>query len=277
MKISKSKLLSFIACPQKYFLHYELGLRPKRVKGEILIGSSTHHAITSVFKKRMKGEKLQVEDILEILNDFWMDVNSDNSDFESKEEIQKAIAQSLDLVRLFLKETEGLTPHEVEYDFSLPVVNIRTGEELSGVELSGRIDLIDEVDGRKRAVEIKTRARRSDGFSADLSLELTCYGYWLRFLEDTDKVSVSYINIVKNKKPYLQFQNQERSTEDFIELFHTIEAVCKNIIDGRFYKNPGVHCNWCDYRSICMKDRDGVEYRFGTEALDLIEDMLWVK
>jgi len=277
MKISKSKLLSFITCPQKYLLSYELGIRPKKRAGEILIGQSTHHAITTILEKRLKGEAFELEDLIEVMNDFWMHVDSENSDFDSEEEIRKAIAQSLDLVRLFLKETEDLSPQEVEYEFTLPVVNIRTGEELSGVELTGRIDLIDEVDGRKRAIEIKTRARRSDGFSAALSLELTVYAYWIRFLSDKDRVPVSYINIVKNRKPYLQFQNQERSTEDFVELFHTIKAVCENIADGRFYKNPGVHCNWCDYRPICIKDRDAVEERFGTDSLDLIQDVLWVK
>ena len=267
MKISKSKLLSFITCPEKYYLGYELNIRPAKIPSDLLIGSSTHHLIANHYIRERAGEPC---DLMDILKDYWSRYDLNNTDFLSTEELEAGMFQSLEFARLFLKET-NLEPLEVEYKFSLPVVNIETGETLDGLELNGVIDLIDHFDGKTRAIEIKTKSRRPDGFQADISLELTCYAYWLRFLEDSGTIPVSYINIVKNKKPYIHWQNQERSTEDLVDLFHTIKTVAQNIEDGRFYKNPGVHCNWCDYRPICSKDVDMVKDRFGTDAIETLQ------
>ena len=273
MKISKSKLLSFITCPEKYYLGYELKIRPVKISSDFLIGLSTHHLITSYFIRKRAGEQC---DLMDLLRQYWSRYNLDNTDFMTMEELEAGMLQSLEFAKLFLRET-NLEPSEVESKFSLPVVNIQTGEIIPDLELTGRIDLIDSIDGKRRVIEIKTRAKRADGFSAQMSLELTCYAYWLRFLDDQEMVPVSYINIVKNRKPYLQWQNQERSTEDFVELFHTIKTVTENITDNRFYKNPGVHCNWCDYRPICGKDSETVKERFGQGTFEDLREQGLIK
>jgi CRISPR/Cas system-associated exonuclease Cas4 (RecB family) len=216
-------------------------------------------------------------DLQEILEDFWSRYNLDNTDFVTMEEMEAVMLQSLGFARLFLKET-NLEPSEVEYKFTLPVLNVKTGEVLSEVELTGIIDIIDQPNGKSRAIEIKTKSRKPDDFGAQTSVELTCYAYWLRFLDDQDVIPVSYVNIIKTKKPYIQWQDQERSTDDFVDLFHTIKMVAGNIADGRFYKNPGVHCNWCDYKPICSKDVETTREIFGQEAFETLREtrLTWV-
>jgi len=270
MKISKSSLTSFITCPRKYELAYELEIRPLKHRSELLIGSSTHYLISRYFIRKRAGEPTDLNDIL---RDFWSPYDLNNTDFGSHEELESAMVRSLDLARVFFRETE-LDPREVEYKFSLPVVNVKTGEVLEDVELCGIIDMIDQPNGRSRAIEIKTRSRKADDFGAQTSVELTCYAYWLRFLDDGDRVLVSYANIIKNKRPYIQWQHQERSTEHFVELFHTIRVVVGNIKERRFYRNPGVHCNWCDYRPICAGDTEATRELFGEEALELVKDLI---
>jgi len=272
MKISKSKLLSFITCPEKYYLGYELNIRPAKTPSDLIIGSSTHHLIASHYIRERAGESRPGrDDLQESLSHFWSRYSLDNTDFMTQEDLVTGMHQSLEFARLFLDETD-FEPLEVEYRFSLPVVNIKTGEVIPDLELTGIIDLIDCIDGKSRAIEIKTKSRRPDGFQAEMSMELTCYAYWLRFLDDSETIPVSYVNIVKNRKPYIHWQNQERSTEDFVDLFHTIKTVAENIRDGRFYKNPGVHCNWCDYKPVCSKDVDAVKGRFSSEAIEALQD-----
>jgi len=196
------------------------------------------------------------DDLQESLAHFWSRYSLDNADFLTQEDLEAGMRQSLEFARLFLDETD-FEPLEVEYRFSLPVVNVKTGEVIPDLELTGIIDLIDRIDGKNRAIEIKTKSRRPDGFQAEMSMEL---------------IPVSYVNIVKNRKPYIHWQNQERSTEYFVDLFHTIKTVAENIRDGRFYKNPGVHCNWCDYKPVCSKDVDTVKERFSSEAIETLQD-----
>ena len=268
MKLSKSKLLSFMQCPGKYYLAYELWIKPAKTSSSLIIGSSTHHLIASYYMRKMAGEPCDLEEVLE---DFWSRYNLDNTDFATEGDLKAGMRQSMEFAKLFLNETD-LEPLENEYRFSLPVVNIKTGEVIEDLELTGIIDLIDRIDGKNRAIEIKTKARRPDGFQADMSMELTCYAYWLRFLDDQDVIPVSYVNIIKNKRPYIHWQNQERSTEDFVDLFYTIKTVAQNISDGRFYRNPGMHCNWCDYKPICARDAEMVEEKFNHESVETLQD-----
>ncbi len=69
----------------------------------------------------------------------------------------------------------------------------------------------------------------------------------LNFDVNVDKIPVGYLNIIKTKTPSIQKQEGFRTIRDFIDLFETAKAVYENIMDGRFYRNPGTHCGWCDY------------------------------
>ncbi len=108
-----------------------------------------------------------------------------------------------------------------------------------------------------------------------MSLELTCYAYWIKsqllgdlnFDVNVDKIPVGYLNIIKTKTPSIQKQEGFRTIRDFIDLFETAKAVYENIMDGRFYRNPGTHCGWCDYAPVCAgKGRTELAPVFGEEA-----------
>lgn len=268
MKLSKSRLSTFITCPQKYFISYILSIRPLRTSPEFLIGSATHYLISTYYQKRMSNEPC---DHQASLNAFWSKYDLKNAEFETQEEMDAARQESLNLAEVFLKET-ALDPLYAEYSFSLPIINVATGETIQDLELVGIIDLIDRPNGngQTRALEIKTKARKPDDFMAQVSLELTCYAYWLKFLHDQDVVPVGYLNIIKTKKPYIHWQPQERTERDFVELYHTIKKVSQNIADERFYRNPGIQCSWCDYKPICMNDAQTAETVFGKEAVETL-------
>ena len=268
MKLSKSRLQKYITCPQSYLLQYELKVEPLRSSSDLLTGLSTHKLITSYFAKKKKGETCNLSQVLE---EFWSGYPLENTDFETQEDLEAAKRESRKYAELFLKEVM-IEPLEIEYEFTLPLLNLETGDTLPGVELTGIIDLIDCPNGKSRALEIKTRSRKQDDFQAKTSLELTCYAYWLKFLDDTEEVPVSYINIVKNKRPYIQWKNQKRGTREFVELFHTAKVVSENIRDKRFYKNPGVHCNWCDYYPVCSQEKEKVVDLFGKEGYERLRE-----
>ncbi len=264
--LSKSRLNRYIACPRSYLLHYDLGMVPLRPDKDLLIGRSTHRLIAAHHLARKKEEFIDAQGVLDL---FWNRYTQEDEaeDGSVRQEMEAARTESLRYAQLFLRDVP-LDPLEIERDFSLPLVNLENGDTLP-VSLVGVIDLVDQPNGVLRPLEIKTRARKADAWQVRLALELTCYAWWVRqrIMEagarEPEEIPVGYVNIIKTKTPTIQWQTDGRTTADFIALYHTARAVYENIMDQRFYLNPGTHCNWCDFPSICGKDRDAVVRIFG--------------
>jgi hypothetical protein len=83
---------------------------------------------------------------------------------------------------------------------------------------------------------------------------------------EPEEIPVGYVNIIKTKTPTIQWQTDCRTTADFLALYHTARAVYENIMDRRFYLNPGTHCNWCDFTAVCGKEKDTIVRNFGDAA-----------
>ena len=267
--LSKSRLNRYIACPRSYQLHYDLGIVPLRPDRDLLIGRSTHRLIAAHHLARKKEEFVDAQGVLD---GFWSKYTQEDeaADGTVRQEMEAARTESLRYAQLFIRDVP-LDPLEIERDFSIPLVDLENGDTLP-VPLVGIIDLVDQPNGVLRPLEIKTRARKADDWQIRVALELTCYAYWVRqemmaaSREEPDEIPVGYIHIIKTKTPSIQWQTDTRTVEDFIELYRTAEAVHDSIREGRFYRNPGTHCNWCDFPAICGKNKDEVVKIFGDAA-----------
>ncbi len=264
--LSKSRLNRYIACPRSYLLHYDLGITPIRQDKDLLIGRSTHRLIAAHHLARKKEAFV---DANAVLDDFWTKYTQEDEaeDGTVRQEMETARSESLRYAQLFLRDVP-LDPLEIERDFSIPLVHLENGDTLP-VPLVGVIDLVDQPNGILRPLEIKTRARKADAWQVRVALELTCYAWWVRqqIMEtgarDPEEIPVGYINIIKTKIPTIQWQTDCRTIADFLSLYHTARAVYENIMDRRFYLNPGTHCNWCDFPAVCGKDKDAIVRIFG--------------
>ena len=267
--LSKTRMTRYTACPRSYRLAYQLNVKPIKTPVELLIGKSTHKLIAESFLARAAN---MIPDLTGSLDAFWTDEMKAPA---TRAEMENAKRESGRYACLFIQEV-ALKPLAVEKEFSIPILNYENGDILP-VPLVGIIDLVDQPNGTPRALEIKTRSRKGDDLQPRVSLELTCYAYWIKsqllseLNEDVniDKIPVGYLNIIKTKTPSIQKQEGFRTIRDFIDLFETAKAVYENIMDGRFYRNPGTHCGWCDYAPVCAgKGRTELAPVFGEEACD---------
>jgi len=262
--LSKSRLNRYITCPRSYLLHYDLGIVPLRPDKDLLIGRSTHRLIAAHHLARKKEEFV---DANAVLDGVWSRYMKEDEAPDDRQEMEAARTESLRYAQLFIRDVP-LDPLEIERDFSIPLVDLENGATLP-VPLVGVIDLVDQPNGILRPLEIKTRARKADAWQVRLALELTCYAWWVRqrIMEsgarEPEEIPVGYVNIIKTKTPTIQWQTDNRTTADFIALYHTARAVYENIMERRFYLNPGTHCNWCDFPSVCGKDKDAIVRSFG--------------
>ncbi|MFH1729322.1 MAG: PD-(D/E)XK nuclease family protein [Pseudomonadota bacterium] len=63
--LSKSMLNTFLICPKKYYLYYELKLNPEFVPESLVFGSAIHRAVAELYLNlKEKGEKLPKEELM---------------------------------------------------------------------------------------------------------------------------------------------------------------------------------------------------------------------
>jgi len=265
--LSKSQMDRYLACPRSHHFNSTMKINPLRTPVNLLIGSATHHGIAAHYLARNNGE---VANMVEAVDEIWKEeINKTGQ--EASPEMLAARSASYNYIDLFLNNV-SIDPIAVETRFEIPIVHPDNGDTLP-CTLVGIVDLVDKPGQCPRPIEIKTRAAKAPDYLPGLSLELTCYAYWIWqnawhdvFSGESDCVPVGYIHIIKTKTPYIQKQEGVRGTHDFIDLYNTAKYVYESIGEGRFHKSPGMHCTWCDYLPVCLHDKDLTKATFGNEA-----------
>jgi CRISPR/Cas system-associated exonuclease Cas4 (RecB family) len=256
--LSKSQMDKYLTCPRSHYFNNIMQIKPVRTPTNLLIGSATHRGIAAHYLARKNNE---VCSLTQAIDEIWTPEIT-NQTPETTKELLAARNASYDYVSLFLREVD-CDPVHVETSFEIPIVNIDNGDTLP-CTLVGIADLVDMQGDTPRPIEIKTRASKAPEYLPSLSLELTCYAYWI-WLQDqhSGNIPVGYIHIIKTKIPYIQRQEGFRDMDDFIDLFHTAKNVYDSISEGRIHKSEGMQCSWCDYLPICSRDMAETKATFG--------------
>jgi len=265
--LSKSQMDKYLTCPRSHHFSSIMQIKPIRTPTNLLIGSATHQGIAAHYLARKNNEVVNMK---QAVDEIWTpEISGQNPDITK--ELMVARNDSYNYINLFLKEVI-VDPVNVETRFEIPIVNIDNGDTLP-CTLVGIVDLVDVVDtpsanGMLHPIEIKTRASKAPHYLPTLSLELTCYAYWIWQNDQriSCKVPVGYIHIVKTKTPYIQQQESTRGVLDFIDLYHTAKNIYESIEEGRIHKSEGMHCSWCDYLPICSRDSAGTKATFGYDT-----------
>jgi len=265
--LSKSRMKAFIQCPEKYRLGYGLEIQPLLASSGLLEGILIHQLVElCLTKKKWTRKVLETEAV-----DCWAGYKWYETDYESHAAMKLAMASCIVQTETFVKEIR-IRPEETEKHLLAPIVNVVTGERLDEVVFQGFIDLVDRVDGKARAIDIKSLARTPDENAEKLSLELTGYAYLLAHPHfKRGCFPVGYLNLIRTKTPKVVLQEGVRTLEDFVAFYETTKHVATCIQEERYWLNPGVHCNWCDYLPFCVRDAKRVVERFGEEAWDLYQ------
>jgi len=266
--LSKSKLNSYIQCPEKYRIGYELGIRPLRATSSFIEGRAIHHLIES--KLMANGNS---PDVLEEASQIFWKVNPfESCDYASKKNYKAAQVKCLYEAKRFLELMGPLKVRDIEFPLKAPLVEPFSMEEISDVLLRGYVDFLDIYEGKPRIVDIKTMSKKPMVGMASLAFELTVYAYLLAYpyiYMDMDPVPVALLNLIRKKEPDISWDKSTRSFDDFVELVHTVSAIANNIFNGIFYKNPGMHCSWCQNKPFCFGDKEKAVAVFGKDALQL--------
>ena len=264
LKLSKSKLNTFIQCPERYRLLYSLRMRPLKSAPALIEGQALHHLVEYGLMYRD-----QVEDVLQVASHgFWEDMPFEACPYETEGEYHAVQARCLAEVESFLDQIGHLDIIHVEHEIDIPLTDPLTGEVSDHIHTRGFIDLVDRSENRPRIIDIKTVGKSPGASNADMALELTLYAYLMAhpdFFAMEEPMPVAFLYLVRTKKPKVIWDHSTRSLTDFAELTRVCSQVAQAIQLGHSWKNPGMHCSWCAYSGFCHNDQEAVTRDFGQD------------
>lgn len=147
-------------------LHYELRLRPRQIQWSLDIGSSFHAAMETW--NQGQSEEEAVAAALARLNEVAARI-------KDPVELEKLPLRSVQLevmVRAAIRRFPKYEPVVVEHEFSVPIINPRTGRASRTFRLAGKIDLVVKTpDGGYWLTEYKTTSQNLEQFRMRYGLD----------------------------------------------------------------------------------------------------------
>jgi DNA helicase-2/ATP-dependent DNA helicase PcrA len=238
LELSASAIEAYDTCPLKFSLRSRWRL-PEEPSAALQYGAAMHSALRDYYDAALRGVTRTPDETVEIFR----------REFELariEEELQRSLyeRQGSEQLRQFL----ALRALE-------PPVQVLTTEKsfrfaIEDVMIRGRIDRIDRLDGGGVLVlDYKTGAPKND-FDASKSIQLGLYGLAAR-LEGLAVERLAFYNLEDNTVAETQKIEQEKIHGQVLQVAEGIRA-------GNFAPNPGFHCKYCGYRSLCPATREEV-------------------
>jgi len=243
--LTYSILRDFLICPEKGRLSHIERLKKPGMKAVLLWGTGIHFGIEGYYKTGINP--------WETFESFWIDAaeaeeNIEYKDGETKENLLEA--GKITLVK-WLKHEE--TPKEH------CLVESSQRIEIFGVPFYATIDFVGEKGNL--LIDWKTSSFRYNPLKPHYDLQLTAYSYVIANVLEKTPEKAGFGVFIKKKDPEVQYVwGRQRTKEDFENFEKIVIKVWRDIERGEFYRNPGMHCSWCDFLPLCLGEADISDY-----------------
>jgi CRISPR/Cas system-associated exonuclease Cas4 (RecB family) len=244
MKLSYSKISTFLDCPRKYWYQYELGLETKKSEG-FYFGSAIHSGLEAYYsgKEPMKAVK----------NALFGE--KDRISEEAKEGVnpEELYREAERCFKIYPEEAPYFEPEKIEHYFNIPIINPETGEELNA-SLSGKVDLIDK---RGFIVDHKSAKSSPNGFFDDKNkLQAAAYTYWYFYMFNKLPEIFVFNYVIRGntrREPSCEYRVKKPGIDEIVKFFNTAKMVESAIKEEKLrdYSKPGFKCRFCYFKNIC--------------------------
>lgn len=232
-KVSYSQINMYGNCPLQYKYKYVLNV-PTLPNHALSFGSTIHATLKDFHTKKMFDPKVSFNDLTEIYKRNWEPLGYTDEDHRTA---QFESGVSL-LKRYFEKHVHDSTkPIALEKNFNVT---------FDGIKFTGKIDRIDPLgNGSVEIVDYKTGSSKSQK-DVDKDDQLTFYAIAVK----------EAMNLIPEKLTYYFLETGEqvtttRNEEQLKKAKEKVKEVVDKMKSGEFKANPGMICEWCDYKSIC--------------------------
>ncbi|MFZ0862137.1 MAG: ATP-dependent DNA helicase [Candidatus Sulfotelmatobacter sp.] len=249
-RLSASAVDTYERCGLQFKLDrdWRLSARPAAA---MQYGAAIHRILKTYFDSVNLGRAKTDEELIDL---FRLDLAEAKIQEAYQHELyeQQGIAQ----LREFLASARTLPPPQVlhtEQSFE-----IRVG----ATSVVGRIDRIDRrPDGTVAIIDYKTGKAR-DQEDADESLQLSLYAIAAKEKWGYTVGALIFYNLEENV-PVIT----TRTEAQLLGARSRVEDAAQGIADGKFVAKPGMHCNFCAYRSLCPVKEKRIPHRVESVAV----------
>ena len=248
-RLSASAVDTYERCGLQFKLDLDWRLATKPAAA-MQYGAAIHRVLKTYFDSVNLGRPKTDDELIDL---FRRDLEETKIQESYQHELYEK--QGIDQLRDFLAGARALPPLQVlhtEQSFE-----IRVGE----TTVAGRIDRIDRrPDGSVAIVDYKTGKAR-DQENADESLQLSLYAIAAREKWQYTVGALIFYNLEENV-PVIT----TRTEAQLLAARGRVEAAAQGIADGIFDTKPGMHCNFCAYRSLCPEKEKRIPHRVESSA-----------
>jgi CRISPR/Cas system-associated exonuclease Cas4 (RecB family) len=257
--ISSTRLSTWIACPLRFRLLYADGI-PEPTSRSLFLGRRVHDALKFVYDHLQAEHDVASDELHQHILATWnAAVEEERIEFESPDEQQRLLLQTVSLVQKYLEvrdDTEGF-PIGVETAIECPLVDPITGEDL-GVPLFGIVDLLLKTPTGYVIADFKTAAKSSAPLEIAHEIQLSCYAYAFRQIFGEREQEVQIRSLIKTKTPKVQTHRYApRSDVHMRRLFAVIRAYLDDLHSGRYIYRPSWTCSMCSFRETDCRQWQG--------------------
>ncbi len=235
--LSATAIEAYATCPLKFKLSREWRI-PGPVSAAMLYGNVMHAVLRDFHEAEKAGRERDEAFVLQVFEQMMADTRFDDP-IQARLYLEQGTRQLSEFVRL----RKAGTP--------LPVLHAEQTFEvkISGVRVRGRIDRVDDDNGRRRIVDFKT-GKAYDQRKADDSIQLGIYAIAARELLGEVPQALVIYNLEDNSETV-----STRTVGDLAALEEEVREVAQGIRqsleNGFFEARPEFHCKWCDFRNVC--------------------------
>jgi DNA helicase II / ATP-dependent DNA helicase PcrA len=248
-RLSASAVDTYERCGLQFKLDrdWRLAARPAAA---MQYGAAIHRILKTYFDSVNQGRAKTDEELIDLFR-------RDLADSKIQETYQHELyeQQGIAQLREFLASARTLPAAQVlhtEQSFE-----IRVG----ATAVVGRIDRIDRrPDGSVSIVDYKTGTAR-DQEDADQSLQLSLYAIAAQQKWEYSVGALIFYNLEENVAV-----TTSRTEAQLLGARNRVEDAAQGIADGIFEAKPGMHCNFCAYRSLCPEKEKRIPRRVETVA-----------
>jgi DNA helicase-2/ATP-dependent DNA helicase PcrA len=248
-RLSASAVDTYERCGLQFKLERDWKISAKPAAA-MQYGAAIHRVLKTYFDSVRLGRPKSDDELIALFR-------QDLADAKIQEAYQHELYESQGITHLqdFLASVHGIPATQVlrtEEPFE-----IRIGE----ITVAGRIDRIDaRPDGTVAIIDYKTGKPR-DQENADGSLQLSLYaiaaqekwGY---------KVGVLIFHNLEQNAPVITL----RTASELLAARDRVQQAAEGIAGGIFEPRPGMHCNFCAYRSLCPEREKRIPRRIEAKA-----------
>jgi DNA helicase II / ATP-dependent DNA helicase PcrA len=231
VQLSASAIESYNICPLKFKLERDWNI-PGETTANLHYGAAVHLALKAYYDGVIAGRTPTLDDLLQSFAD-----SMDTATIADPHQARLYRAQGRVHLTAFYNARSGREPNVLATEQWFDVT-------VRGVNIRGRMDRIDRVEGGVHIWDYKT-GRPKDDDVAKKSLQLGIYALAARE-KGMQAVALSFHNLEDNS-----VGTTIPTAADLIKVETEIERVANSIRRGEFDAKKGYHCRNCEYRTIC--------------------------